>query len=277
MIASSRWPCCWSWRWVAMSGALLQTLFPLYWALVTSFRHGPALFSTVPVARPDFGNYRVILSDPTWWRYAANSLISASAVGVISLVLAIPAAYALGRMSFRGRGTMLALLVGSSMLPQIAVLSGLFTVISRLGLYNRLGSLIFADLFFALPFAIWLLAGFFRDLPRDLDEAAALDGCGLLRRLVTIHLPLVWPGIVAAGLLIFMNCWNEFLFALTFTLSDSARTLPVSVGLISAPSRFELPFGMIMSASLLATLPPVLLVLMFQHRMTAGLTAGAVK
>ncbi|MEN3166155.1 carbohydrate ABC transporter permease [Gluconobacter sp. OJB] len=180
-------------------------------------------------------------------------------------------------MSFRGRSLVLASLLGCSMLPQIALLSGLFTLISRLGLYNRLESLIFADLFFALPFAIWLLAGFFRDIPRDLDDAASLDGCGLLRRLIMIHLPLIWPGIVATGLLIFMNCWNEFLFALTFTLSDSARTLPVSIGLISAPSRFELPFGIIMSASLLAIVPPVLLVLLFQHRIAAGLTAGAVK
>ncbi|MCQ9155000.1 carbohydrate ABC transporter permease [Acidomonas methanolica] len=264
-------------RRLALAVALVQTLFPLYWALVTSFRRGPQLFSTALLARPDFGNYRQVLSDPSWWRDAANSLLSASAVGMIALLLALPAAYALGRMSFRGRGVVLALLLGCSMLPQIAILSGLFTVISRLGLYNRLGSLIFADLFFALPFAIWLLAGFFRDLPRDLDEAAMLDGCGVLRRLTLIHMPLIWPGIVATGLLTFMNCWNEFLFALTFTLSDSARTLPVSIGLISAPSRFELPFGIIMSASLLATLPPIFLVLLFQHRIAAGLTAGAVK
>ncbi|GBQ20386.1 carbohydrate ABC transporter permease [Gluconacetobacter sacchari] len=266
-----------SWRWLALAAACVQTILPLYWAVVTSFRRGPQLFSTALLARPDFGNYRVVLSEPTWWRDAANSLVSAAAVGLIALFLALPAAYALGRMSFRGRRTVLALLLGCAMLPQIAILSGLFTIISRLGLYDRLGGLIFADLSFALPFAIWLLAGFFRDLPRDLDEAAALDGCGLLRRLAMIHLPLIWPGIVATGLLIFMNCWNEFLFALAFTLSESARTLPVGIGLISASGRFELPFGIIMSASLLATLPPVFLVLLFQHRIAAGLTAGEVK
>jgi len=266
-----------SWRWVALAAASVQTVFPLYWALVTSFRRGPQLFSVALLATPDFDNYRKVLSDPTWWRDAANSLISAGAVDLIALILALPGAYALGRISFRGRGLVLASLLGCSMLPQIALLSGLFTLISRLGLYNRLESLIFADLFFAVPFAIWLLAGFFRDIPQDLDDAASLDGCGLLRRLIMIYLPLIWPGIVATGLLIFMNCWNEFLFALTFTLSDSARTLPVSIGLISAPNRFELPFGIIMSASLLAIVPPVLLVLLFQHRIADGLTAGAVK
>lgn len=265
------------WRWVILSVALLQPLLPLYWALVTSFRKGSDLFSTVPFAPPSFENYSGLLSNPTWWHDAANSLISASAVALITLILAIPAAYALGRMSFQGRNTVLALLLGCAMLPQIAILSGLFTVISKLGLYNRLGSLIFADLFFALPFAIWLLTGFFRDLPRDLDDAGRLDGCGIMRRILMIHLPLVWPGLAATGLLTFINCWNEFLFGLTFTLSDSARTLPVSIGLISAPSRFELPFGLIMAASLLGTLPPILLVLFFQRRIAAGLTAGAVK
>lgn len=265
------------WRWVLLSGAMLQTLLPLYWALVTSFRQGTDLFSTVPFTRPYLGNYTALLSSQIWWHDAANSLISATTATELTLALAIPAAFALGRLSFYGRRAVLALLLGWAILPQIAILSGLFTVISKLGLYNHLGSLIFADLFFTIPFAIWILTGFFRDLPRDLDDAAKLDGCGIVQRLLVIHLPLVWPGIAATGLLTFINCWNEFLFGLTFTLSDSARTLPVSLGLISAPSRFELPFGIIMAASLLGTLPPILLVLFFQHRITAGLTAGAVK
>ncbi|EFG83431.1 carbohydrate ABC transporter permease [Novacetimonas hansenii] len=254
-----------------------QALFPLYWALVTSFRHGPALFSAIPFAMPDFSNYRVLLSDMGLWREAANSALCAGAVAMISMLLGIPAAYALGRLHFHGRRAVLAMLLGCSMLPQIAILSGLFEVICALGLYDRLGSVIFADLFFALPFTIWLLSGFFRDLPRDLDDAARLDGCGMVRRLFNIHLPLLWPGLIATGLLTVMNCWNEFLFACTFTLSDSARTLPVGIGLISAPSRFELPFGTIMAASLLATVPPIALVLLFQSRIAAGLTAGAVK
>lgn len=265
------------WRRVLLSVALLQPLLPLYWGLVTSFRQGADLFSTVPFARPSSKNYTALLSSPMWWHDAVNSLISATTATGLTLALAIPAAFALGRLSFYGRRAVLALLLGWAMLPQITILSGLFTVISKLGLYNHLGSLIFADLFFTLPFAIWLLTGFFRDLPRDLDDAAKLDGCGMVQRLLVLHLPLVWPGIAATGLLTFISCWNEFLFGLTFTLSDSARTLPVSLGLISAPSRFELPFGIIMAASLLGTLPPILLVLFFQHRITAGLTAGAVK
>ncbi|POF61610.1 sugar ABC transporter permease [Novacetimonas maltaceti] len=264
-------------RGCAATAMVAQALFPLYWALLTSFRHGPALFSAVPFALPDASNYRALLSEPSVWRETANSALCAAMVAGISLLLAIPAAYALGRMEFRGRRVVMGILLGCSMLPQIAILSGLFEVIRALGLYDRLGSLVFADLFFALPFTIWLLSGFFRDLPRDLDDAARLDGCGLARRLFNIHLPLLWPGLIAAGLLTFMNCWNEFLFACTFTLSDSARTLPVGIGLISAPSRFELPFGTIMAASLLATIPPILLVLLFQNRIAAGLTAGAVK
>lgn len=201
------------WRQIILCVALLQPLLPLYWALVTSFRKGSDLFSTALFTHLYPGNYGALLSSPIWWHDAANSLLSASATTLLTLLLAIPAAYALGRMSFQGRRAILALLLGCAMLPQIAILSGLFTVISALGLYNHLGSLIFADLFFALPFAIWLLAGFFRDLPRDLDDAGILDGCTMIQRLLWLHLPLVWPGLAATGLLTFITCWNEFLSA----------------------------------------------------------------
>lgn len=264
-------------RLILLAFILLHTLFPLYWALVTSFRHGSTLFSTALLTTPDLGNYRTVLGGPALWRETFNSVLCAGSITLLSLILGIPAAYALGQMTFAGRKTILVLLLLCSMLPPIAILSGLFEVISALGLYDHVGSLVFADLFFALPFTIWLLSGFFRDLPAELDDAAKLDGCGLTRRILSIHLPLVWPGIAATGLLNIMTCWNEFLFALTFTLNDSARTLPVGIGLISAPGRFELPFGTIMAASLLATLPPILLVLFFQNRIASGLTAGAVK
>ncbi|MDI6652967.1 carbohydrate ABC transporter permease [Gluconobacter japonicus] len=264
-------------RVTAMAFIILHTLFPLYWALVTSFRHGTTLFSTDLFTFPVFENYREVLGGPELWQETLNSILCAISVTSISLILGIPAAYALGRMAFSGRRIVLALLLLCSMLPQIAILSGLFQLISALGLYDHVGSIIFADLFFALPFTIWLLTGFFRDLPSELDDAAKLDGCGLIRRILSIHLPLVWPGIAATGLLTIMTCWNEFLFALTFTLNDTARTLPVGIGLISATGRFELPFGTIMAASLLATLPPILLVLLFQNRIASGLTAGAIK
>lgn len=264
-------------RLVAMVFIILHTLFPLYWALVTSFRHGTTLFSTALFTFPDLENYRKVLGGPELWRETFNSVLCAGSVTLISLLLGIPAAYALGQMSFPGRRLVLGLLLLCSMLPQIAILSGLFELISAMGLYDHVESIIFADLFFALPFTIWLLTGFFRDIPPELDDAAKLDGCSLMRRIFSIHLPLIWPGIAATGLLNIMTCWNEFLFALTFTLNDSARTLPVGIGLISAPGRFELPFGTIMAASLLATLPPILLVLFFQNRIASGLTAGAVK
>ena len=168
-------------------------------------------------------------------------------------------------------------ILAASMFPQVAVLSGMFELVRVLGLYDSLGALVLSDLMLTLPFTVWVLVTFMRQLPRELEEAATMDGLGPLTLVFRIFLPLLWPALVATGLLAFIAAWNEFLFALTFTLSPGVRTVPVAIALISASSAFELPWGAIMAASVIVTLPLVALVLLLQRHIVSGLTQGAVK
>jgi trehalose/maltose transport system permease protein len=163
------------------------------------------------------------------------------------------------------------------MFPQIAVLSGMFEIIQRLGLYNSLLGLSLTYLLLTIPLTVWVLTAFMRDLPREIEEAAIVDGASAWVLIWRVLLPLMAPAIVATGLLAFICAWNEFLFALTFTLSAETRTVPVAIALISGATGYELPWGNIMAASVVVTVPLVVLVFVFQHRIVAGLTAGAIK
>ncbi len=198
-------------------------------------------------------------------------------VVVLSLLLGVTAAFALSRVAFRGRGMLLMTILGVSMFPQVAVLSGMFAIIRSLGLYNNLFSLVISYMIFTLPFTVWVLTTFMRDLPKELEEAAIMDGATPWQIIFKIFMPLMWPALVTTGLLAFIAAWNEFLFALTFTLTNSERTVPVAISMLSGASEFELPWGNIMAASVIVTVPVVLLVLIFQRRIVSGLTAGAVK
>ena len=162
-------------------------------------------------------------------------------------------------------------------LPQVAVLSGMYELVRFLGLYDHLGALWMANLVITLPFTVWVLVTFMRQLPRELEEAAAMDGVGVFTLIFRVFVPLLWPALAATGLLAFIASWNEFLFALTFTLSPGQRTVPVAIALLSGASGFELPWGAIMAASVIVTLPLVALVVGCQRLIVAGLTAGAVK
>jgi trehalose/maltose transport system permease protein len=164
-----------------------------------------------------------------------------------------------------------------SMFPQIAVLSGLFEVIRYFGLFNSLWALVFSYMIFTLPFTVWVLTAFMRNMPVEIEEAAIMDGASSLTIIRRVFLPLMWPAMVTTGLLAFIHAWNEFLFALTFLSTDSQRTVPVAIALISGRSEFEIPWGNIMAASVIVTLPLVMLVLVFQRKIVSGLTAGAVK
>jgi len=257
---------------------LFYTLFPFWWAVVTSFKSGPELLRLELWPRsPSFGNYAAVFRDQPFGRNILNSILVAGAVVGLSLALAASAAYALARAAFRGRGLLLGALLCVSMFPQVAVLSGLFELIRALGLYNNLLALVFSYMIFTLPFTIWVLTAFLRELPRELEEAAAMDGATPFVTLTRVFLPLMAPAMVTTGLLAFIAAWNEFLFALTFTLTNEQRTVPVAIALITGSSRFELPWGQVMAASVVVTLPLVALVLVFQRRLVAGLTAGAVK
>jgi trehalose/maltose transport system permease protein len=261
-----------------IAAIIFYAVFPFYWAIVSSLKGGSAIYSTdIFPPNPSFDNYRTLFAEQPFARNIVNSLIVAAVATALSLVLAITAAYALGRVRFRGRAAMLFAILSVSMFPQIAVLSGMFELVRWVGLYNSLTGLILSYLILALPFTAWVLTAFIRELPRELEEAAIVDGAKPWRILTRVFLPVMGPALAATGLLAFIVAWNEFLFALTFTLSTEKRTVPVAIALITGASAYELPWGRIMAASVTVTVPLIVLVLVLQRWIVSGLTAGAVK
>ncbi|GAB3188255.1 carbohydrate ABC transporter permease [Hydrogenophaga aquatica] len=265
-----------------LAAALVVALsvFPFIYAISTSFKSGAALFE--PRLWPSsvtLGNYISLftLAEQPFGRHIVNSIMVAVLVVGLSLFMGVTAAYALGRISFKGRGLLLMTILGVSMFPQVAVLAGMFELIQWLGLYNKALGLVLPYMIFTLPFTVWVLTTFMKQLPKELEEAAIMDGCSPWRVIKDVFLPLLWPALVSTGLLAFIAAWNEFLFALTFVLDNNERTVPVSISLISGASKYDIPWGNIMAASVLVTLPLVALVLLFQKKIVSGLTAGAVK
>ncbi|OHV08669.1 carbohydrate ABC transporter permease [Kushneria phosphatilytica] len=264
--------------WLLVAVLMLYAVFPFYYAVITSLKPSSELFRVdYWLSSLDFSNYASVLSQGSFVASIWNSIVVAVSVVAIALLLGLTAAYALGRVRFRGRATVLMIVLGVSMFPQVAVLSGLFEVIRTLNLYNSPGGLILSYIIFTLPFTVWILTTFMRQLPDELEEAAIVDGATPWVTLTRVFMPLMWPAMATTGLLAFIAAWNEFLFALTFTLTDSQRTVPVAIALISGGSQYELPWGPIMAASVIVTVPLVILVLIFQRRIVSGLTAGAVK
>jgi len=261
-----------------VAAIVVFAVFPFYYAIVTSLKSSTELFSVdyFPV-KWDFGNYVGVFRDNPFATNLWNSVIVAVVTVVVSLFLGVTAAYALARIRFRGRSLLLLTILGVSMFPQIAVLSGMYQMIRALGLYNHLAALVLSYMIFTLPFTVWVLTTFMRELPKELEEAAILDGASPWVIVTRVFMPLMWPALVTTGLLAFIAAWNEFLFALTFTLTNDKRTVPVGIATMSGASAHELPWGNIMAASVIVTLPLVLLVLIFQRRIVSGLTAGAVK
>src|SRR4051812_26658445 len=257
---------------------LFSAVFPFYYAILTSMRSDTQLFRTdlFPLSW-NFSNYRSVFSGQPFATNIWNSVQVSFAVVVMSLFLAITAAFALARIQFRGRTLLLLTILGVSMFPQVAVLSGMFQMIRGLGLYNNLLGLVLSYMIFTLPFTVWVLTTFMRDLPKELEEAAILEGASSWVIVTRVFMPLMWPALVTTGLLAFIAAWNEYLFALTFTLTNDERTVPVAIALMSGASPQELPWGNIMAASVIVTLPLIALVLAFQRRIVSGLTAGAVK
>jgi trehalose/maltose transport system permease protein len=257
---------------------IFYTVFPFYWAIVSSLKSGSELFNVdFWPPQPAWSNYVAVFQEQPFGRNILNSVFVAVSTVILSLGLAVAAAYALGRIQFRGRTTLLIVVLGVSMFPQIAVLSGMFELIRSLGLYNNLLALTLSYMIFTLPFTVWVLTTFMRELPKELEEAAIVDGAKPFTIVTKVFMPLMGPALATTGLLAFIAAWNEFLFALTFTLSSEMRTVPVAIALISGASSFELPWGNIMAASVIVTVPLIILVLIFQRRIVSGLTAGAVK
>jgi trehalose/maltose transport system permease protein len=263
---------------IFLAAIVFYTVFPFYWAIVSSLKSGSELFKIeFWPSQPAWDNYVAVFREQPFGRNILNSVFVAVSTVLLSLSLAVAAAYALGRIQFRGRTTLLFVVLGVSMFPQIAVLSGMFELIRAMGLYNNLLALTLSYMIFTLPFTVWVLTTFMRELPKELEEAAIVDGAKPYTIVTKVFMPLMGPALATTGLLAFIAAWNEFLFALTFTLSGEQRTVPVAIALISGASSFELPWGNIMAASVIVTVPLIILVLIFQRRIVSGLTAGAVK
>jgi trehalose/maltose transport system permease protein len=257
---------------------IFYTVFPFYWAIVSSLKTGSELFKVeFWPSDPAWDNYVAVFREQPFGRNILNSVFVAVSTVLLSLSLAVAAAYALGRIQFRGRTTLLFVVLGVSMFPQIAVLSGMFELIRAMGIYNNLFALTLSYMIFTLPFTVWVLTTFMRELPKELEEAAIVDGAKPYTIVTKVFMPLMGPALATTGLLAFIAAWNEFLFALTFTLSSEMRTVPVAIALISGASSYELPWGNIMAASVIVTVPLIVLVLIFQRAIVSGLTAGAVK
>lgn len=263
---------------VLLAAILLFVLGPVFWMLSASFTRPVDLSSWPPHLLPPvatWANYREAVTSQDFGLYLRNSAVVSLAATFWTLLLGALAAYPLGRMRLPGRQLILLAVLGLSMFPSLAVLLPLFSLLQRLGWLNSYPALILPYTAFNLPITIWILATFFRGIPRELEEAAQVDGAGLATVLGRVILPLAGPGLGTAGILVFIADWTEFLFALTFNSESAMRTLPVGIALFGG--QYLLPWGTIFAGAAIAILPPVLLVVLFQRWVVAGLTAGALK
>jgi ABC-type glycerol-3-phosphate transport system permease component len=262
---------------VALGLLVLATAFPLYWAVISSFTPESRLFeqpSLIPAVLT-LEHYRALFTQRDFWVPIRNSLIVAGATTAFCVSVGGLCAYALARLRFRGKAPILGLILAVSVFPQISVVSPLYLLLRSLHLINTYPGLILPYLTFAMPLTVWLLVGFFRQLPAELEEAAMVDGASRLRALRDVILPLALPGLATTAILTFVYSWNEFLFALSFTLGPERQTVPVAIALFRG--QYQVPWGQILAAAVVATAPVAVLVLAFQRRIVQGLTAGAVK
>ncbi|MGD2059497.1 MAG: carbohydrate ABC transporter permease [Acidimicrobiia bacterium] len=273
--------------WVLIVLIAIFLLFPFYWAINSSLKSEPQLRMTPATFIPRdpatgdislyWRNYSAVFQNESFLRGLRNSAIVATTVTVLALVIGSFAGFALGKLRFKGRTPSLYLILSMTMFPQVAVLTGLYAVILNIGI-SAIPAMILSYMLFTLPFTVWVLTAFFQALPDDLLQSAQVDGATPFQSFRMILLPLTAPALVTTGLLAFIAAFNEYLFALTFTtIEPNARTVPVAIALFSGEIARQEPFGEIMAAAVLVTIPLIALVLIFQKRIIGGLTAGAVK
>ncbi len=265
------------WRGAFVVAAVAALLFPLYWAVVSSLTPDVRLFQA-PALVPSalvLDHYRALFGERDFLTPIRNSLIVAGGTTALAVAFGTLCAYALARLPMRGKPALLAFILAVSMFPQISIVSPLYLILRSLRLINTYPGLVLPYLTFAMPLTIWLLTGFFRQLPAELEAASRVDGAGPWRTFVEIMLPLAWPGVVTTAILTFLYSWNEFLFALSFTLGPERYTVPVAIALFRG--QYQVPWGQVLAGAVVATVPIALFVFVAQRRIVAGLTAGAVK
>jgi multiple sugar transport system permease protein len=265
--------------WTAAALAVaVYSLLPVAWIVSLSLKQGDDLFShAFWPRRPGLDSYRAVLAAPEFTRALRNSLGISAISTALSVALAAPAAYAVARLRFTGRRLVLGTALAIAMFPVVAIVGPLFDLWRVVGLYDTWPGLVLPYLSFTLPLSIWVLSAHFREIPWEVEEAAQIDGATPWRVFRDVTLPLAAPGVFTAAILTFLAAWNDFVFGISLTSTDRARPVPAALAFFSGASQFQQPAAAISAAAVIVTLPVIALVLLFQRRIVAGLTAGAVK
>lgn len=258
---------------------VIYCLAPFYWMIVSSFRRTSDVFDNSLIPQPFSTESYVGAFDPSnhFARALLNSVIVAGTTTILVLLIGTFAAYALARLDFRGKNVVLAIIIGTSMFPGIAMVIPLLKVFTNIGWINTYQALILPNMSFSLPLSVWLLTAFFRQMPQELEQAAMVDGCSQGQAFRLIIIPLAAPGVFTTAIIVFVAAWNEFIIALSMTNKPDIRTATVAVSLFTGATGRDIPYGSIMAAGVILTVPLLILVLIFQRRIVAGLTAGGVK
>ena len=257
---------------------VLVSMFPLLWIFKMSIVTKSELFASPPTILPNTptaSSYATIFGDSSFQRALINSTIISGITTVICLFFGSIAAYAIARLTFHFKSLVMTLILAISFFPAVAIIAPLFIQFRQIGIIDTYWAAIVPDVVFALPLTIWILVAFFRELPRDLEEAARVDGATTLQAFRMVVVPLAAPGVFTAAILTFIHAWNEFLFANTFLFDE--RTQPVTVVIPNFATVYTVDYGAQAAAAVVVTVPLVVLVLIFQRRIVSGLTAGAVK
>ena len=265
---------------VGLTLVVVSSLAPFLWPVLTSLKSVEEIYTSPPTYlphEPTLGNYIEVFERRPFGRYLLNSLLVAAGSTLLALAAGSLAAYALARRGLPGAGTLERILLLFALFPPAVLLVSLFTVARQLGMVNSYWGLILVHAALNLPFAVWSLTAFFRELPVEIEDAARVDGFSRLQILGRIVLPISTPALAATALLVFIFSWNEFVVALTFLQRDAMRTVPVGIAMLSGATAYEVPWGQVSAAIVLTTLPVVAAVGTFQRWIVGGLTAGAVK
>jgi multiple sugar transport system permease protein len=257
---------------------VVYAMFPVLWIASLSLKPSADVADgrLIP-ATASLENYRSIFTSGEFVRPLINSIGISLITTVIAVVIASLAAYAIARLAFPGKSLLLSGALAIAMFPPVSIIGPLFNIWRSTGLYDTWPGLILPYMTFALPLAIWTLAAFFREIPWDLEQAAQVDGATPFQAFRRVILPLALPGVFTSAIIVFIFCWNDFLFAISLTSTEAARTVPAATAFFTASSNFINPTGQIAAAAIVVTVPIIVMVLIFQRRIVAGLTAGAVK
>lgn len=264
--------------WGVNAVVLLYAFIPVVWIISLSLKDDATLNDGkyFPVS-PSTDNYTAIFQNQDFIRALINSIGICVIATAVAIVLGTMAAYAVARLDFPGKKVVVGVSLLISMFPQIALVTPLFRIETTLGLFDTWAGLIIPYVTFALPLAIYTLSAFFREIPWDLEKAARMDGATPYQAFRQVITPLAMPGVFTTGILVFISCWNDFLFAISLTSTSSSRTVPAAMSYFTGATTFEKPTGPIAAAAVVITIPIVIFVLFFQRRIVAGLTSGAVK